>query len=460
MKSAPLALSRDPISSLTWKIALPAGVGMFFNTLFNFVDTYFAGLLGTDVLAALTLSFAPFFLLIAVGSGLSQGAAALMANALGANKAGSARRLFAQSLLLAAQVGMVLSLVGLVTAPSLFRVLGAEGDYLLTTLSYMNIILLGCPLLLLTMAINSVLAAQGENRPYRNFLIFGFVANCLLNPLFMWGLPGIPGLGVAGIALATVVIQLGGCIYLWHKASKVKFLRSFSLPLLRPDWQLLRQLARQSIPAALNMMTIAVGIFVFTWFVQQFGREAVAATGIAVRIEQIILMPVIGLSSALISLVAHNHGAGLPARVREAWLTNVKSGIGLMLLGGLLLGFFGQTLMHLFSSDPTVIAHGRQYLLFAAFTLAAYPILFATVFMMQGLKRPIFGLLLGVYRQIAAPLLLCHALAITLGWGLLGVWWGITLVTWSAALFALGWAWKTLRSHVSEMPPHATALFP
>jgi len=194
------------------------------------------------------------------------------------------------------------------------------------------------------------------------------------------------------------------------------------------------------------MMTIALGVFVITWFVKHFGKEAVAASGIATRIEQVVLMPAIGLNTAVLSLVGQNHGAGLGHRVREAWLTNVKYGAGLMLAGGVLLWWLGEMAMRLFTADPVVIAHGRDYLSTAAWTVAAYPILFVTVFMMQGLKRPRYGLLVGIYRQVAAPLLVFHTLAFTLGWGLWGVWWGICMVTWSAALFALWWGWRTLEA--------------
>jgi Na+-driven multidrug efflux pump len=121
MESKPLSLTSDPILHLIWRIALPASVGMFFNTLFNFVDTYCAGLLGTDALAALSLSFPLFFLLIAVGSGLSQGATALMANAIGAREDESARHIFAQSIVFAVAAGGFLSAAGLIAAPAIFR---------------------------------------------------------------------------------------------------------------------------------------------------------------------------------------------------------------------------------------------------------------------------------------------------------------------------------------------------
>ena len=440
----PPSLTTDPISQLTWRIALPMSVGMFFNTMFNVVDTLCAGWLGTDALAALSLSFPVFFLVVAVGSGLTQGTTALMANALGAGNRDEARHVFAQSLVFGCVAGVGLTLAGWLAAPSLFRLLGAEGAYLKTVLAFMNVILGGSLFFLLTMVINSALTAQGNTRIYRNFLIAGCAANIALNPILMWGWAGLPAMGVGGIALATVLVQIGGVVLLWRHARQSQVIHGISAHHFRPDPAVLRRIAGQAVPAALNMLTVAMGVFVITWFVKHFGKEAVAATGIATRIEQIVLMPTLGLNFAVLSIVGQNHGAGLPHRVRETWVTNVKIGAGLMLVGGLLVALLREPAMRLFTDDPAVVSHGRDYLLSSACTLAAYPILFVTVFAMQGIKRPAYGLWMGLYRQIAAPLLVYQALAFGLGWGLWGVWWGICLVTWSAALFALLWGWSKI----------------
>lgn len=439
-----LALTTDPISQLTWRIALPMSVGMFFNTMFNVVDTLCAGWLGTDALAALSLSFPVFFVVIAIGSGISQGATALLANALGAGDGAEARRVFAQSLIFAVAAGVVLSFIGWLAAPWLFDQLGAEGAYLHTVLAYMNVILAGGVFFILPMILNSALASQGETRVYRNFLIAGFLANIALNPVLMWGWAGLPAMGVGGIALATVLVEVGGSLFLWRHVMKSDFCSGLRCRDFAPDAALLRRIAAQAVPASLNMLTVALGVFVITWYVKHFGKEAVAASGIATRIEQIVLMPAIGLNYAVLSIVGQNHGAGLAHRVREAWTTNVKFGAGLMVLGGILVWLTREPAMRLFTNDIAVIGHGRDYLLIASFTLAAYPILFVTVFAMQGIKRPGYGLWMGLYRQIAAPLVVFHTLAFTLGWGLWGVWWGICIVTWSAALFALGWGWKKI----------------
>jgi len=106
-------LTSDPIPSLIRRIAIPASLGFFFNTMFNFVDTWFAGQISTDALAALSLSFPVFFLILASGSGLSQGTTALIANALGRNDKPGAARLFAQAIVFAVGVSAFLTGLGL-----------------------------------------------------------------------------------------------------------------------------------------------------------------------------------------------------------------------------------------------------------------------------------------------------------------------------------------------------------
>jgi putative MATE family efflux protein len=438
-----------PIPTLVRRIAVPASVGMFFNTMYNFVDTYCAKLISTDAQAALAMSFPVFFLVLAAGSGLQQGATALMSNALGAKDEPRARLIFAQTTVLAVVAGGLLSVLGLLVSPALFRYLGAEGEYLSTALAYMNVIMVGGVFFILQMTLNAALNAQGNTRLYRNLLIGGFFANCALNPALMFGWLALPALGVAGIALATVLIQVVSCAVLIWALARSPLCLQLTRQDFRPQAATIRQVAVQAGPAALNMLTVALGIFIITKFTSVFSKEAVAAYGIATRVEQLILLPTMGLTTAVLTLVGQNNGAGLYQRVRQAWLTCVGYGAGLMVVGGALLWFTRQWFMQQFTEDQQVIQLGTDYLATACFTEAAYPTLFITVFMLQGLKRPAFALWMGLYRQIVGQCGIIYLLAILLGWGLWGVWWGISIVTWSGALFALYWGNRVLKQKLS-----------
>ena len=437
-------LVEDPIPKLIRSIAIPASIGLFFNTMYNVVDTYFAGLISTSAQSGMSRSFALFLLLIAVGSGISNGAAALISNALGKKDREAARSFFAQAVVFAVFAGLAVSFIGWLTAPALFRLLNAEGEHLNTALAFMNMIYLGGVFFILQMTLNSVLNAQGQTRLYRNVLIGSFLGNCLLNPLFIYGWLGLPPMGVAGIGLATSVIQLGEVLVLLYFITRSELCQGITAAHFKPHWSRLREITGQAVPAALNMTTVALGVYVITWFVSKFSNEAVAGYGIATRVEQIVLLPTIGLNFAVLSLTGQNNGAGRLDRVQEAWRTCIRYGLTLMAAGGVLVYAFRFVAMRWFTHDEQVIQHGANYLIVASLTLCVYPVLFQTVFMLQGLKLPVYGLWIGLYRQLVAPAVVFQTLAFWLNWQLWGIWWGVSIVNWSAALFTLWWGGRVL----------------
>ncbi len=450
-------LVKEPIPKLIRHIAVPASVGFLFNTMYNVVDTFYAGLDSTDALAALAASFPIFFIILALGAGIGQGATALIANALGEGEREKAHYYTLQSVSFGVLFSVILTVAGLASAPHLFRILGAESRYLDLSLEYMNTILFGTGFFLLQSILNGTLNAQGDTRTYRNLLMAGALLNCGLDPWFMFGGMGVPAMGVRGIALATVLIQFCGMIYMLYKVRHTALWQGWRWEWLRPDRRMYRDIAAQGFPASLNMLTIALGIFVITWFVGRFSKEGVAAYGIATRVEQIFLLPTIGLNIAILSLTGQNNGARRFDRIREALDLTLRYGFTLMIISGVVIFFGGRFLMALFTRDDTVTGIGAQYLRFAALTSCSYVILFQTVFMLQGLKKPIYGLWIGLYRQIVAPCLVFWLLAFQLGWKLRGIWAGIFLVTWSAALFMWWFGRRKLRQveALAARPSHS-----
>jgi putative MATE family efflux protein len=448
-------LVKDPIPRLIRQIALPASIGFFFNTMYNIVDTFFAGLHSTDALAALAASFPIFFIIIALGSGIGQGATALISNAVGEGDLERAHRISLQAVSFGLLFSIVLTVFGLASAPILFRFLGAEDRYLALALAYMNTILLGTIFFLLQSSLNATLNALGDTRTFRNVLVVGSVLNAGLDPWFMFGGFGLPAMGIRGIALATVVIQAGAAVYLLFKVRHTRLWRGWRWSWFKPDRAHYRDIAAQGLPASLNMMTVALGIFIITWFIGRFSKEGVAAYGIATRIEQIFLLPTIGLNIAILALAGQNNGARRFDRIRQAYRTSLGYGLGMMLVAGVVVYFAGDRMMAWFTRDEVVVGIGAGYLRVASITLCSYVILFQTVYLLQGLKKPIYGLWVGLYRQLVAPCLVFWLLAFELEWKLAGIWWGIFLVTWSAALFMLwfgGWKLKAIE-RASEVRP-------
>lgn len=413
--------------------------------MYNVVDTYFGGLISTSALAALSLSFPVFFIIIAFGMGISTGATALIANALGEKNAEKARIYALQSISFSIVAGLILTVVGYFAAPFLFRLLGAEGEYLKIAVDYMNVILLGAVFFGLTFVINGILNAEGDTKTFRNFLIVGFFLNCLLDPMFMFGWLGFPALGLPGVAWATFLIQVIGVVYMGRVLMKKDIFCRDCFPLLYPQKKYFQEIAAQGFPASLNMLTVAVGIFIITYFIAPFGRAAVAAYGIATRIDQLALLPSIGLNVATLTLIGHNNGAKKFERCLEVYKSVMRYGFFLALIGTVGVFIFAGFLMSLFTHDQEVLAIGVHYLRISVFIYWAYVILFISVSAVQGLKKPNFALWIGSYRQILAPIIFFYFFSQLLGWGIDGVWWGIFTINWSATIVSLFYVKKTMQ---------------
>jgi len=442
-------LTKKPIPQLIRQLAIPASIGFFFNTMYNVVDTFYGGLESTEALAALSLSFPIFFTIIALGSGIGTGATALIANALGEKRKKKPILYAMQAVSFTVLLALFLTLVGWLVSPALFRLLGASDTYLSLSLSYMNIIFLGAIFFMLTFTFNAILNAQGDSKSFRNYLIAGFFLNLLLDPMLMYGWFGLPRLGLAGIAWATFIIQFLGAIYLAYKVTKTDLYCPDCYKLLMPKKQPYKDISVQGFPAGLNMMTVALGIFIITYFISRFGQEPVAAYGIATRVEQIFLLPTIGLNIATLAIVGQNNGAKRMDRVREAVGTALKYGLYIMSIAAVILIIFGAKLMGIFTNDANIITIGAFYLKFAAFMTWAYVLLHVYVSALQGLKRPMFALWIGVYRQIFGPLVIFTILINY--FGLNGVWWGILITVWSGTIFTVFYSRRIIKIENSNM---------
>jgi len=437
-------LTTAPVPELIRRIAVPASVGFFFHTMYNVVDTFFGGLISTQALAALSLAFPVFFILIALGNGLATGATALTANALGSGDEEQARRYALQGVAFGVTASAALAVFGTSVSPFLFSLLGASGEYLDMAVAYMSTIFGGSVFFMLVYMLNSVLNALGETRPFRNFLILGFFLNIVLDPWLIYGGLGVPALGFEGIALATVLTQVTGCFYLGFRAHKTGLLRWERASDALPQWGPFKEIARQGLPASLNVLTVGLGIFVITYFISGFGREVVAAYGIATRIEQMVLLPALGLNVATLTLSAQNNGARRFDRIAETLATVLRYGAWLMGGGALVVFFLAPWVMTLFTSDARVVGSGVTYLRIDAFLLFGYVVLFCHVSALQGMKRPMFAIWIGLFRQIAAPALVFHLATQVLDWGVTGVWWGIFFINWTAAGITVFYARRVL----------------
>ena len=419
------------IRSSVFRMGLPAAAAMFAGTLYAPIDLWCAGRLGTDAVVAVSFAAPLLFVLMAVSVGLSQAATSLVARRLGAGDVEAARLTWAHALWLALGGGCVLMLLGVWIAPLMLAGQGATADVLRLAGDFSMVIFAGAPAFLLVASVNAVLLAEGDGRPNFWFLTFGCLANLGLNFILMrfWG--------VAGLAAATVLVQVGGLIGLFlvarRRGWRLRGLGSLNLPIFGA-------LLRQAAPNVLNMLMIPVAVFLVTRQVAMFGQDAVAAYGFALRIEHLFSMPLIGFVSSVLPLASRARGAGDLGEAFRTWLVAVGLAFVASVVFALVLAYLAPDLAGysgLTGPAPELLV---RYLFFSAVALPAYPVLFSVVFFMQALGRPEYGMWMGLARHCLAPLLI---LPICAGWfGLQGVWIAITGIAWAAAVVAFGLAMR------------------
>ena len=263
----------------------------------------------------------------------------------------------------------------------------------------------GTFIVLIQISLNGTLNAQGDTKSYRNVLIFSFFLNIFLNPLFIWGYGFIPGFGIAGLAIATVISQLIGTIYLAYKVNNCKIREYLKIECFIPKFQFLKSLTNQAVPVMFSMLFIGVGIFNILYFIGKFGDLATAGYGAALRIEQVFLLPVIGLNTAVLSIGGQNFGAKAYDRIRELYTKALFFGVSFMVVAGIIIFLGAEFFVSLFTDNQEAIKHGAIYLKVAAFIGPIYPSFFITTAVFQAIKKPLYSLYLSILRLTAFPFL-------------------------------------------------------
>ena len=403
--SKSIKLTKDPIWTLLRRVTIPASVGSLFQTFYNLVDTWFAGRISAEAIGAIAKSFPIYFTIIAVGVGLGAATNALIGNSIGEKKIRVASLYVAQSLIFAVLVSIIVTIFGLNASNYLLGVMGSDEAGIILTREYLDIIFYGTFIVLIQISLNGTLNAQGDTRSYRNVLIFSFFLNIFLNPLFIWGYGFIPGFGIAGLAIATVISQSIGTIYLAFKVNNCQIRNYLKPQCFIPKFQYLKSLTNQAVPVMFSMLFIGVGIFNILYFIGKFGDLATAGYGAALRVEQVFLLPVIGLNTAVLSIGGQNFGAKAYNRIRELYTKALFFGISFMTVAGVIIFFGAEFFVSLFTDNQEAVMSGAIYLKVAALIGPIYPVFFITTAVFQAVKKPLYSLYLSILRLTAFPFL-------------------------------------------------------
>jgi len=231
-----------------------------------------------------------------------------------------------------------------------------------------------------------------------------FFLNIVLNPLFIFGYSFIPAMGMKGIAIATILSQIIGFLILLNKIIKSSKLKGLKIKYFYPNIYILKNIFFQSAPITVALFMIAIGNFIILVYISIYGEYAAAGFGSATRFEQILLLPILGLNTAIISIIGQNFGAKQFSRVKESYKQAIFYGVILMIFSGMIIYFSANKIVSIFSEDKSVIEFGSIYLKISAFIFPAYPIYFITNGFFMAIKKSNYSMYFNIIRNVFLPL--------------------------------------------------------
>ena len=397
-------LLKDKIPSLVRKLAVPASVGTLFQTLYNIVDTFFAGKISPEALSALSKSFPIYFILVATSIGVTIAGTSLIGNSIGENDKKKVLYYFSNTIYFGVFISIIITFLGLYFSETVFLLMGSTNEVTILGLEYTNVIFSGTIIFIMVVALNSLLHAEGDTKTFRNALIFSFFLNIILNPILIFGFMFIPAFGVKGIGIATIISQTISLFIVFYKIMKNQRVKEMTKEFFLIKYIYLKDIFFQSMPISVAICGYSIASAIIFTYVGSSGEEAAAGYGAATRIEQVVLLPVLGINTAIISIIAQNYGAGNYLRIKQSYYTAIKYAFIIMVTSGIFIYITSGIIPTFFSDNLEVIHYGKKYLQISAFVLPAYPIFFLSNGFFMALKKSENALITNFFRNIILPI--------------------------------------------------------
>ena len=398
----------DDVKKLIRQLAIPASIGTLFQTLYNIVDTFFAGRISPEALSALSKSFPVYFILIATSIGVTVAGTSLIGNSIGEKNEKNSLYYFSQTIIFAILISIIITILGLNFSDNIFRLMGSTEYVTNLGLQYTNIIFYGSILFILVVAINSLLHAEGDTKTYRNVLILSFLINVFLNPILIFGFMFIPALGIKGIGISTLIAQFTSLIIILLKILKNDRVKKITKEYFVPKFNYLKNIFFQSMPISVSICGYSIAAAIIFTYVGISGEYATAGYGVGTRVEQVVLLPILGINTAIITIIAQNFGAENFQRIKETYIGAIQYALIIMVTCSFLVFVFSNHITSIFSNDQTVIEFGGKYLQISAFVLSAYPIFFLSNGFFMALKKSEYAMISNLFRNVLNPILVFY----------------------------------------------------
>lgn len=416
-KDNTLVFSEYSIPKAVAALALPSMLAMLINIVYNLADTFFVGQTGNaNQVSAVSLSMPLFLLFIALGNLFGVGGCAFVSRSLGEGNRDIIKTISAFCVYGGIAAGILLGGIFLIFRRPILYLVGASDDSIDFACDYLMWVALGAPLIVTSITVGNLIRGEGAAKPSVTGMIIGQLTNIVLDPIFILGkgdrvlffdLPFGLDLGVAGAAIATVLGNVVTVVFFL-----VYFLRGKSILSITPKrFSVKNGIAKGvlgvGLPAALNNLLMSLSNIVINMFLSHYGDTAVAAMGVAMKANMLVVMLQLGLAQGIQPLVGYCYGAKNYKRMKKSMLFSMLCNIIIGATMTTVYIFFRRQVISMFIDNAEVVDYGVKMLTALMASGAFLGVMFIINFSFQGMGKGFQSLLLAVGRQglIYLPLL-------------------------------------------------------
>lgn len=429
-------LTTGPITGHLIRLSVPMIWGILAIVSFQLVDTWYISMLGTLELTAMAFTFPVTYILFSLVLAQGIAASSVLARLIGKGNISRVRRVATHSILFAFLSGIVFAVVGLLITDPLFTMMGATPEMMPIIRDYMHIWFAGSVFLTIPMVGNSGIRATGDSLTPAIIMTTAAVLNAAIAPVLVFGLFGFPRLEVQGAALATLLANIGttiAALYVLYYKKRLISRRPRHFALFKDS---IKKLLVVAIPVTIAMLIQPIAGMVITGLLAQQGASAVAAFGIANRVEAFMFVIIMALASGMAPIIGQNWGARRFDRVHETLYKAIKFSVGWSLAVAVVLGVFAEPIARAFTTDPQVLHDTKLYFWIIPATYALGNLVqgWSSAFNAMGMARQSFVM-------VAIKLLVLTIPAAMLGahlFGVVGIFGALALVN---IITGIGFHW-------------------
>lgn len=398
-------MGTQPMFRLIMSMSLPAMFSMLVQSLYNVVDSYFVSQFDPDGLTAVSLAFPIQSLMFAFAVGTSIGINSLISRRLGEKRYEEANQAASHGLSLGILASLLFAVLGILFVRPFFDAFANGSEKVLQMgCSYAYIVTIGSIGCFVEINMEKTLQATGNMIFPMLFQLTGAIVNIILDPIMIFGLLGIPPMGVTGAAVATIIGQILSMVFSLIVVFGRKHAVKITLKGAIPRWETIKEIYKVGIPSIIMQSISALLTTLLNLILIGFSEAAVSVLGVYFKLQSFVFMPVFGLTHGLMPILGFNYGARKKKRIKSALKIGMLIALCIMAVGLLLFELFPRELLMIFNASDEVLQIGeiafRRIAL--CFLPAAIGIIASTMFQAIGMGTK--SLFISLIRQLVGVL--------------------------------------------------------